>query len=165
MTLQCVLVGQKIFPTRDDAKLAKGSFRKDLSRTRLASLLVENIFRTSQTHSNATLPTSSSSPSALTTVSVFRGVFSSKWGGEYPGARVDGLFWSWSLWKGLTSTSGDSSSPFRSSMVLCRSKSRSWDETSFDLWALSSTDNLVMEDLQNFDKNLIFGTNIYFFKC
>ena len=63
MILQVVLVGQKIFPTRDDAKLSRkmfselacSSFRKDLSRTRLASSLVENIFRTLRTHSNATL--------------------------------------------------------------------------------------------------------------
>ena len=46
MILQCVLVGQKIIPTRDDAK--------DLSRTRLASSLVENIIRTPRTQSNAT---------------------------------------------------------------------------------------------------------------
>ena len=43
-------------PWKIFSKLACGSFRKDLSRTRLASSLVENIFRTPRTHSNATLP-------------------------------------------------------------------------------------------------------------
>ena len=38
--------------------------------------------------------------------------------------------------------------PFRSSIVLCKSKSRSWEDTAFDLSALSSTDKRVMEDLK-----------------
>ena len=38
--------------------------------------------------------------------------------------------------------------PFRSSIVLCKSKSRSWEDTAFDLSALSSTDKRVMEDLE-----------------
>ena len=39
---------------------------------------------------------------------------------------------------------------------LCNNRSRSWDETSFERSALSSTDNLVMEDL----KVDILGLNI-----
>ena len=89
--------------------------------------------------------TSSNSPSALTTVSVFLLLRSSKCGGEYPGNAL--LVWLSSLVKGLTSTSGDSSSPLRSSIVLVSSKSRSWDDTSLDRWALSSTERRVMEDL------------------
>ena len=90
--------------------------------------------------------TSSSSPSALTTVSVFRFVFSSKCGGEYPGNAL--LVWLLSSFvKGFTSTSGDSSSPLRSTIVLW-SKSRSWDDTSLDRWTLSSTERRVMEDLK-----------------
>ena len=90
--------------------------------------------------------TSSNSPSALTTVSVFRFVFSSKCGGEYPGNAL--LVWLLSSFvKGFTSTSGDSSSPLRSTIVLW-SKSRSWDDTSLDRWTLSSTERRVMEDLK-----------------
>ena len=60
MILQCVLVVQKIFPTRYDAKLGRErSFQNSPAarseKTRLASSLVENIFRTPRTHSNATL--------------------------------------------------------------------------------------------------------------
>ena len=42
--------------------------------------------------------------------------------------------------------------PFRSSIVLCKSKSRSWEDTAFDLSALSSTDKRVMEDLEKTKK-------------
>ncbi len=96
--------------------------------------------------------TSSSSPSAFTTVKVLRVIRSSKWGGEYPGARdVNSSLWL--LTNGFVSTSGDSNSPLRSSMVLCRSRSRSCELTSLDLWALSSTDSLVMDDLEIFQCN------------
>ena len=96
--------------------------------------------------------TSSNSPSALTTVSVFRFVFSSKCGGEYPGNAL--LVWLLSSFvKGFTSTSGDSSSPLRSTIVLW-SKSRSWDDTSLDRWTLSSTERRVMEDLKVVKKQI-----------
>ena len=101
--------------------------------------------------------TSSNSPSALTTVSVFRFVFSSKCGGEYPGNAL--LVWLLSSFvKGFTSTSGDSSSPLRSTIVLW-SKSRSWDDTSLDRWTLSSTERRVMEDLKVQSKEQI--SNIF----
>ena len=45
----CQTSPRKIFSER-----AADEFRKDLSRPSLASSLVENIFRTLQTHSNAT---------------------------------------------------------------------------------------------------------------
>ena len=58
--------------------------------------------------------------------------------------------------------------PFRSSIVLCKSKSRSWEDTAFDLSALSSTDKRVMEDLENkikgvkvISKSIPFPNNIY----
>jgi hypothetical protein len=44
--------------------------------------------------------------------------------------------------------------PFRSSIVLCKSKSRSWEDTAFDLSALSSTDKRVMEDLEKTKNNI-----------
>ena len=111
--------------------------------------------------------TSSNSPSALTTVNVFLGVLSSKCGGEYPGALAGilGLEWSGlvlSLIKGLDSTSGDSNSALRSSIVLCSKRFRSLSDSSFDLWALSSTESRVMEDLE-FEKKKIYVLWRWFF--
>ena len=53
--------------------------------------------------------------------------------------------------------------PFRSSIVLCKSKSRSWEDTAFDLSALSSTDKRVMEDLEKTKIQIkIIPKRIYF---
>ena len=100
--------------------------------------------------------TSSKSPSLLTTVSVFPDLLSSKCGGEYPGALAGILVeWSASLIIGLTSTSGDSNSVFLSSIVLCNKRFLSWEDSSLERWALSSTESLVMEDLEKNDKNFV----------
>ena len=55
-----------------------------------------------------------------------------------------------------------SNSALRSSIVLCSKRFRSLSDSSFDLWALSSTESRVMEDLE-FEKKKIYVLWRWFF--